>query len=217
MTRLMPAGTKLFITETGVSYPMGSKYSSSFPTAQVLAQHAEAVVRTHLIFLGEGADVTFLFYSADYSHETGFGLYFNLSMPNPDFGSPNISPKPAAMAVAAMTRLIGHSTTLGALMTMPRGAYGYSFALPDGSHAVTALWAHNGSFDANQSFEFRIDAPGSSGTATVCDGMGNPSTKHYDDGKLPLTLTEMPVYVLTGNLEALKPQLRVPDGYVAKR
>lgn len=216
ITRLMPAGTKLFITETGVAYPMGTKYTPSYPTADVLTRQAEAVVRTHLIFLGEGADVTFLFYSADYSYETGFGLYFNLSMPNPNFGSPNISPKPAAMAVAAMTRLIGDSRTLGALRTMPDGAYGYSFALPDGSHAVTALWAHNDSFDASEGFKFQVDGPGSSGTVIVLDGMGNPSIRHYDDGRIQLTLSEMPVYVLSGSIGILKPQLRTPEGYSAE-
>jgi hypothetical protein len=216
MTRLLPAGTKLFITETGVSYPMGAKYSASFPTADVLTQHAEAIVRTHLIFLGEGADVTFLFYSADYSYEVGFGLYFNLSMPNPNFGSPNISPKPAAMAVAAMTRLIGDSRTLGALKGMPEGSYGYSFALPDRSHAITALWAHASSFDSRQDYQFQVDEPGSSGSVVVFDGMGNPNAHRYEDGKIQLTLSEMPVYVLSGNIDALMPRLRTPEGYRAE-
>jgi hypothetical protein len=210
---LLPPATKLFITETGVAYPMGSKYSSSYPTAEVLMQHAEAVVRTHLIFLGEGADVSFLFYSADYSYEVGFGLYFNLSMPNPNFGSPNISPKPAAMAVAAMTRLIGDSRTLGALTRMPGGAYGYSYELPDHSHAVTALWAHDGSFDASVPFSFQVDMPGSSGTVVVVDAMGNPRATQYGDGKIQTTLSEMPIYVLSGNIRALEPQLRRPEGY----
>jgi hypothetical protein len=213
MASLLPRGTKLFITETGIAYPMGAKYSATYPTAEVLLRHAEAVVRAHLMFLGEGADVSFLFYSADYTNEVGFGLYFNLSMPNPDFGSPNISPKPAALAVAAMTRLVGDSRTLGALTRMPDGAYGYSFALPDGAHAVTALWAHSGSFDASQPFQFQVDAPGSRGTAVELDPMGNPATKQYIDGKMRVTLSEMPIYVLSDNIGALKPQLRAPEGY----
>jgi hypothetical protein len=210
---LLPPATRLFITETGIAYPMGSKYSSTYPTADVLMQHAEAVVRTHLIFLGEGADISFLFYSADYSYEVGFGLYFNLSMPDPNFGSPNISPKPAAMAVTAMTRLLGDSTTLGALKAMPGGAYGYSFLLPDGSHAVTALWAHNSSFDANVTFPFQVDMPGSSGTVVVLDAMGNPTAMQYADGRVRTTLSEMPIYVLSSNIRTLGPQLRTPEGY----
>jgi hypothetical protein len=213
---LLPPATKLFITETGIAYPMGSKYSSTYPTADVLIQHAEAVVRTHLIFLGEGADVSFLFYSADYAYEVGFGLYFNLSMPDPSFGSPNISPKPAAMAVTAMTRLLGDSRTLGALKMMPGGTYGYSFLLPDGSHAVTALWAHNGSFDAHETFGLQVDVPGSRGTVVVLDAVGNLTATQYADGRVRTTLSEMPIYVLSANIGALRPQLRTPEGYATE-
>ena len=216
MTNLLPSGTRLFITETGISYPSGSKYSPTFPTAELLLQHAEAVVRTHLILLGEGADTSFLFYSADYSSEVGFGLYFNLSMPNPDYGSPNISPKPAAMAVAAATRLVDGSRSLGAMTNMPTGAYGYSFMLSDKTHAITPLWAHNESFDANVPFQFQLDAPSSTGTAVVLDAMGNPTNVQYTDGKLQLTLSEMPIYVLSSNISALQPQLRAAEGYIAQ-
>jgi hypothetical protein len=213
---LLPSGTKLFITETGISYPAGSKYSPTYPTADVLMQHAEAVVRTHLIFLGEGADTSFLFYSADYSSEVGFGLYFNLDMPNAEFGSPNISPKPAAMAVATATRLVDNTRSLGAMMQMPTGAYGYSFLRPDKLHAVTALWAHNGSFNASVAFQFQLDVPGSTGTAVVFDAMGNPTNTQYTDGKLQVTLSEMPIYVLSSNIVALQSLLRAPEGYVTE-
>jgi hypothetical protein len=213
MENLMGPGIKLFVTETGIAYPMGSKYSASFPTADVLTQQAEAVVRTHLILLGEGADVSFFFYSADYTYEVGFGVYFNLVMPHPDFGSPNISPKPAAMALAAASRLIDGARSLGGLENMPAGGYGYSFVLSDKTRAVTALWAHSGSFDASLPYQFRVDAPGTSGTVVVLDAMGNPASVRYDNGVLALTLSEMPTYVISANIAALKPQLRAPVGY----
>jgi hypothetical protein len=209
----LPHATQLFITETGIAYPMGSRYSPDFPTTRVLMQHAEAVVRTHLILLGEGADVSFLFYSADYRYEVGFGLFFNLSLSEHEFNSPNISPKPAAMAVAAMTRLIGDSRTLGAMEGLPRGAYGYSFACSDGSLAVTSLWAHDDSFDARRTLALQVDDPGSSGTVTVLDAMGNPGTLHYADGRIELELSEMPIYVVSRNIAALLPRLRRPEGY----
>ena len=44
--------------------------------------------------------------------------------------------------------------------------------------------------------------------------MGNPATKQYTDGKMQVTLSEMPIYVLSDNIGALKPQLRAPEGYV---
>jgi hypothetical protein len=213
MDTLMGPGIKLFVTETGIAYPMGSQYSASFPTADVLAQQAQAVVRTHLILLGEGTDTSFFFYSADYSNEVGFGLYFNLVMPNPDFGSPDVSPKPAAMALAAASRLIDGTRSLGAVKNMPAGGYAYSFVLSDKAHAVTALWAHSGSFDASVPYRFQVDAPGTSGTVVVLDAMGNPTSMQYANGVVALTLSEMPAYVISANIAALKPQLRAPAGY----
>ncbi len=215
MTSLLPSGTKLFVTETGISYPAGTQYSATYPTTDVLMQQAEAVVRTHLILLGEGVDTTFLFYSADFSSNVnvGFGMYFNLDMATADFGSPDISPKPAAMAVAAATRLVDGSRSLGALSNLPTGGYGYSFLLSDGAHAVTALWAHNGSFDASLPYQFQLDASGTSGTVTVVDSMGNPSTVQYQNGMLQVTLSEMPIYVISANVSALQAQLRAPEGY----
>jgi hypothetical protein len=210
---LMGPGIKLFVTETGISYPMGSQYSASYPTADVLLQQAEAVVRTHLILLGEGVDTSFLFYSADYSYEVGFGLYFNLTMPSPDFGAPDISPKPAAMAVAAASRLIDGSRSLGGVQSMPAGGYGYSFVLSDKAHAITALWAHSGTFDASVPYQLQVDAAGTSGTVTVLDAMGNPSNVAYSNGLVQVTLSEMPAYVISENIAALKPQLRAPVGY----
>jgi hypothetical protein len=213
VTKLFPSGTKLLVTETGISYPAGAKYSATYPTSDVLRQQAEAVVRTHLILLGEGADSSFLFYSADFPGEVGFGLYFNLVMQKAPFGSPEISPKPAAMATATMTRLIENTKTLGALTQMPPSSYGYSFVFADDTHAITALWAHDGTFDANVPFKFAVDIPGSSGSVTIIDGMGNASSKQYLDGKLQITLTEMPTYVFSSNVAALKLQIRSPEGY----
>jgi hypothetical protein len=213
MDNLMGPGIKLFVTETGISYPMGSKYSASFPTADVLTQQAEVAVRTHLILLGEGTDTSFFFYSADWTAGGGFGLYFNLAMPNPDFGSPDISPKPVAMALAAASRLIDGTRSLGALENMSAGSYAYSFVLSDKAHAITALWAHSGSFDASVPYQFQVDAPGASGTVVVLDAMGNPTSVQYTNGTLALTLSEMPTYVISANIAALKPQLRAPVGY----
>lgn len=213
MVSVMPAGTKLFVTETGISYPAGSKYSASYPTPEVLKEHAEAVVRTHLIMLGEGVDTSFLFYSADFAQNVGFGMYFNLSMAENNFNSPNIAPKPAALAVAATTRLIDGSRSLGALTDMPSGGYAYSFLLSDKSHVMTALWAHNGSFNASTTYALQLDTLGSSGTAIVFDTMGNPKSVSYTNGVLEVNLSEMPIYVLSSNASVLQGKTRAPEGY----
>ena len=213
MVSVLPAGTKLFVTESGISYPDGAQYTAGYPTNDVLTQHAEAVVRTHLIMLGEGVDTSFLFYSADFPSSVGFGMYFNLSMAKNNFNSPNIAPKPAALAVAATARLIDGSRSLGALTNLPSGGYGYSFLLADKAHAMTALWAHNGSFDASISYQLKVDSAGASGTAVVFDAMGNPKSVQYANGVLTLTLSEMPIYVMSSNVSVLQSQTRAPEGY----
>ena len=78
---------------------------------------------------------------------------------------------------------------------------------------MTALWAHDASFSANVRYPFPVGAPGTSGTVVVFDGMGNAKSMAYTNGQLPITLSEMPQYVLAANLAVLHPNLRAPDGY----
>jgi hypothetical protein len=102
---------------------------------------------------------------------------------------------------------------LGALTNLPSGGYGYSFLLADKAHAMTALWAHNGSFNASISYQLQIDSAGASGTAIVFDTMGNPKSVQYTNGILQLTLSEMPIYVMSSNVSVLQQQTRAPEGY----
>jgi hypothetical protein len=212
MVNLLPAGTKLFVTETGIGYPMGSHYTASFPTSAVLKEHAEAVVRTHLIMLGEGVDTSFVFYSADFEQHCGFGAYFNLDVATNE-ASGRIEPKPTAMAVAAATRLIDGSRSLGALTEMPAGGYGYSFLLANSKEVMTALWAHNTTFNASESYELQVAPIGTSGSVIEFDTMGNPKEVAYSDGMLKVTLSEMPIYVMSSDISAAKAHVRAPKGY----
>jgi hypothetical protein len=208
------AGAPLFMTETGISYPMGSVYASNYPTNEVLEEHAEALVRTHLIMLGEGVDTTFLFYSADFLENVGFGVYFNLSMsPSADFASTSIAPKPGTMAIAAASRLVDGSRTLGALTDLPTGGYGYVFRLADNTHVMIALWAHNSTFDASIPYSVRVEAPGTAGTTEMFDSMGNPKAVHYTDGLAQVQLSEMPLYVRSRDIKDATLHVRVPEGY----
>jgi hypothetical protein len=208
------AGAKLIITETGIGYPEGSVYAANYPTNEVLEQHAEAFVRTHLIMLGEGVDTTFLFYAADFLQNTGFGLYFNLSMSSAhNFESTSIAPKPATMAVAAATRLVDGSRSLGALTDLPTGGYGYAFRLPDNTHAMIAVWAHNSTFNASIPYAVRVEAPGTSGITEMFDTMGNPKSVPYTNGLVQVQLSEMPIYVRSKDIAAATTHVRVPEGY----
>lgn len=226
MARSLSHGAKLFATETGISYDIGTQYGSDFPTPNVLFAQGAVVARTHLILLGEGADMTYVFYSSDIPESPpGYGLFFDLEHARGAYGAREISPKPAALAVCAMTRLIDGTVTLGRLNDLPAGVYGYAFQRLNGGKVVTALWAHdNAHWNATAGFSetfsvaysLRIDDPGTSGNVSVFDTMGNPSRLPYRNGRVVLTLTESPIYVVSPNTQAIKASVTPPAGYVGQ-
>lgn len=219
-------GAKLFVTETGISYDLGTTYSPAYPTPNVLYGHGAVVARTHLILLGEGADVSFVFYASDTpdsAGQAGYGLFFDLENARGGYGPARISPKPAAMAVAAMTRLLDGTNTLGPLSELPAGAYGYAFQRLNGGKVVTALWAHsNASWNAAAGFSttygipysLQVDAPGTSGQVAVLDMMGNAMSVPYANGAVNLQLTGTPLYVVCANAAVIQSRVTSPEGYV---
>jgi hypothetical protein len=226
MTKYLKPGAKLFSTETGISYDTGASYGPNYPSQNVLFAHGAVVARTQLILLGEGADMSYVFYSSDTSADTpGYGIFFDLSNAQGSFGSNNISPKPAAMAVAAMTRLIDGTTTMGYLNDVPTGVYGYAFQRLNGGKIVTALWTHNNAawntssgFSETYSvpYSLKVDDDGTSGNVTVLDAMGNAATMPYTNGHIALTLSESPIYVVSTNASAMKSHVTAPAGYVTQ-
>jgi hypothetical protein len=224
MTQMLKPGAKLFITESGISYDIGTKYGPTTPSANVLYAQGALVSRLHLILLGEGADMSYIFYATD-PPEVGYGIFFDLINKEGGFGQTQISPKPAAMGVAAMTRIIDGTNTLGPLKGTPAGVYAYAFQRLNGGKVVTALWTHENAvwpgasgFSATHGVRYtlQVDAAGTSGTVTVLDMMGNPSTLPYANGRVALTLTEAPVYVVSQNAGVMKANVNAPEGYVAR-
>ena len=215
-------GMKLFVTETGISYDLGTSYGPNYPTSNVLFAQGAIVARTHIILLGEGADQTYVFYGADYPGETGYGTFFDLSNAQGSFGASNVSPKPAALAVAAMTRVLDGTTTLGPVNGTPSGVYAYAFEQRGTGNAVTALWTHNnavwsasGGFSQTYSvgYALTVDAPGTNGTVQVLDWMGNASSVAYSNGVVSLNLTESPLYVVSKNAGVAQANATRPVGY----
>ncbi|MEM5316768.1 hypothetical protein [Paraburkholderia sp. JHI869] len=216
-------GMKLFSTELGISYDNGSSYGPNYPTGNILYAQGALVARSHLIILGEGADQTWIFYGADYPGQTGYGTFFDLADAQGQFGAQNISPKPAAMSVAAMTRILDGTNTLGPVKSTPSGVYAYAFRQLNNGAVITALWTHNNSVWSASSgysstysvgYSLAVDAPGTSGTVTVLDEMGNSTTKSYTNGKVALSLTESPVYVVSQNATVASANTTLPTGYV---
>jgi hypothetical protein len=216
-------GMKLFVTETGISYDIGTSYGPNYPTSNVLFAQGAVVARTHIIMLGEGADQTYVFYGADYPGEPGYGTFFDLADPQGAWGATNVSPKPAALAVAAMTRVLDGTTTLGPVNGTPSGVYAYGFQQRGTGIPITALWTHNNavwsasagfSQTYSVSYNLSVDAAGTSGTVQVLDWMGNASTVAYSNGVVTLNLTEMPMYVVSKNASVAQSNSTVPLGYL---
>ncbi|HTI18820.1 MAG TPA: hypothetical protein VL598_14265 [Trinickia sp.] len=226
MARDLKPGAKLFVTETGISYDIDSSYGFDYPTHDVLFAQGAVVARAHLILLGEGADVTYVFYSSDPPDPPpGYGLFFDLANAKGGYGASNISPKPAAMVVAAMTRIIDGTTTLGYLSDLPAGVYGYAFQRLNGGKVVTALWTHsNAAWNASTGFSdsysvpysLQVDTSGTSGKIAVLDAMGNAATLPYSNGRAELTLSESPIYVVSANAAVMKSHVSAPAGYIAR-
>jgi hypothetical protein len=224
-TYLKP-GAKLFSTEAGISYDNGTAYGPNYPTPNVLYAHGAVIARTHLILLGEGADMSYIFYASDTPGDPpGYGIFFDLNDAQGTWGPNNISPKPAALEVAAMTRIIDGTNTLGPVKGVPAGVYAYAFQRLNGGKIVTALWTHNNAnwsatsgFSSTYSvgYSLQVDAPGASGQVTVLDAMGNASSLPYSDGRVALTLTESPIYVVSTNASVLQANVTTPEGYVAQ-
>jgi hypothetical protein len=129
------------------------------------------------------------------------------------------------MSLAALTRLVDGTNTLGPVKGTPAGVYAYAFQRLDGGKIVTALWTHDNAvwpgasgFSATHSanYQLQVDSAGTSGSVTAFDMMGNPSTLPYANGRVSLTLTEAPVYVVSTNAAVMKAGVTPPEGYVAR-
>jgi hypothetical protein len=217
---------RLWSTELGISYDPNIAYGSSSISANQLYAQAAVAARAHLIILGEGAQVTYFFYGADYPNEIGYGTFFDIAHPQGQFGATNVSPKPEAMAFAAMTRIIDGTQTLGRLNGLPSMTYGYAFQQLGHGAVITALWTHNnaywptsgGAYSATHStpYALTVDSRGTKGRVTVVDIMGNPTTVPYSNGVVNLTLTESPIYVVSSNATVMKSNTTAPVGYTGQ-
>ncbi|WP_243750928.1 hypothetical protein [Paraburkholderia sp. BL10I2N1] len=217
---------RLWSTELGISYDAGAAYGPTYPPANELYGQAAVALRAHLIILGEGAQVTYFFFGSDFPDVVGEGTFFDLTHPQGEAGSPNISPKPVALAAAALTHVIDGTQTLGRLRGLPTMVYGYVFQQLGGGKVITAMWTHNNSVWPTSagiysptysiSYPLTVDAPGTSGNVTVVDMMGNPTTMAYTNGMVKLTLTESPVYVVSSNASVMQANVIAPVGYTGQ-
>ena len=220
---------RLWSTEVGVAYDQNITYDTG-PSANQLYAQAAVAARTHLIVLGEGAQVTYFFYGSDYPGEIGYGSFFDTVDSAGSYHATNLSPKPEALAFAAMTRIIDGTETLGRLNLLPSMVYGYAFQQLGGGRVITALWTHNPanwiaptssspgvySSTAGKNYALTVDSPGTNGKVTVLDLMGNATQVAYTNGVVNLALTEAPIYVVSSNASVMKANVTVPVGYTGQ-
>lgn len=195
MRQYFKPDAKLFQTEWGLDYR--SAYLDLTP--ELLEMHAAYITRGHLLFLGEGCDMTYFFYTADYGDlkhrgEDGYGMCFNLTMPDPKFGAVSISPKPVFMSAATLTRVLEGTKTLGPLDLGNTAVCAYAFQR--GDDVALTVWSRD-----NESREVTIPVTGD--TVTLVGFMGNTSELNVRDGTVTLMADRYPQYLI-GKIPAEK-------------
>jgi len=182
MTRkYLKPGARIMNTEWGVRWelPPGED-----PDA--LRKEAGEFLRGHIMTLGEGVDTTFYFYTGDHGAR-GAGLFYNLTYPHPGCGAFQIAPKPVAMGVMTLSRLLEGTTSLGAIEYLDQNTLGYAF--DRAGEKVACFWTTDGS---SQTVEFPV---GNAETVTFIDPMGNAATLEAEGSVVSFDVSQIPVWL----------------------
>lgn len=147
---------------------------------------ATGLLRSDLITLGEGYRFNFTFYIADFPQEPGYGYYYNLNK-DIDFGTDKISPKLIVPAYAFYTSLLEGADTMGAIENLGGTAWGYRFTAINGK-TVLAF------FDYLAIAKKEISVPAAS--VEIYDWMGRKSIVKSNDGKVTITISPEPTYIV---------------------
>jgi hypothetical protein len=190
-------GAKIINTEWGTNYHGRSVHTDR----GVLRDEMAEFMRGHLITLGEGVDSTWYFYTTDIQSEGG--LMYNLTSPNPRFGSIWVSPKPVAMAGAAATRLLEGTRSLGPVRFLDANVAAYLF--DRAGERVLVLWSTDGKTR-------EISVPAGVAALTRYDSMGNPTQVASVEGAVEITVDDVPVY-----LSGLSPVLYASNTLVGRQ
>jgi hypothetical protein len=179
--KYLKPGAPIINSEWGVN-------NGSYPSLKyhwALKDEAARFMRGHLTVLGEGADTTFYFYTADCGLDGG-GLFFNLTYPKPVFGATHIAPKPVGTAAAVATRLLEGSRSLGALEYLGDNVYGYAF--DRGGVIVAAPWT-------TYAEEKEILLPAGAKEVISYDPMGNSRALACKNGYASVKVGAIPSYI----------------------
>jgi len=172
----------IFQTEWGFSWK-GNYLNHDVPREELLRELAWTV-RGHAIILGEGADSTWFFYAADLGRSGG-GFAYNLDN-IVRVGPVTISPKPKTMATCTFTRVLEGTKSLGPLTALGDGVYGYLFRR--GNQLVAMIWS--------KTETTRIVINTGLPKTNLIDCMGNQKIIKTDKGKIELTVSPVPQYIM---------------------
>ena len=182
-------GAKILNTEWGVHWELPP---SEDPNA--LRKEAGLFLRGHIMTLGEGIDTTFYFYTADHGSR-GAGLFYNLTYPHPGCGAFHIAPKPVAMGVMTLSRLLEGSSSLGRIDYLGENILGYAF--DRAGEKIVCLWSED-------SDKQTVRVPcGNVETVTLVDPMGTPTALKPEAGIVSVTVSGIPVWLRGIGKEAL--------------
>ncbi|MFZ2655181.1 MAG: LamG-like jellyroll fold domain-containing protein [Victivallales bacterium] len=160
----------------------------------ILRRQAAWFLRNHLICLGEGFTSTWFFLLSDNNVYGGYGLFYNLSLPQSPYHSPRLAPKPVFSATAAATRLLEGTKTICPLEYISENVLGYCFERKD--QLLVALWSADDK-------EREIVLPVGTAKVSLYDPMGNRSELKSADGIARVKIDGNPVYLLGVAREAL--------------
>ncbi len=172
-------------------------------TPWVLRRQAAWFLRNHLICLGEGFTSTWFFLLGDNDVYSGYGMLYNLRIPQHPYNSPQLAPKPVFSATAAATRLLEGTKAICPLEYLGENVLGYCFDR-NGQNLV-ALWSTDDK-------EREISLPVGTKRLAIYDPMGNKSDLQPTDGMARVKIDGNPVYLLGVAKEALPADANV-TGY----
>ncbi len=185
--RAVSAGRPFWVTECALPVKWSGDEKLKEPTDADLRTQAERVAKTFACSLHEGSAATFYFMLPHYVEgETQFGVL-----------RPDLTPRPAYVALAAVGRLMADAQPLGRLRGVPDAVRAFLFrAKPDGRDAnVLVAWTTQGG----------ATLPVSGPVAAVFDNLGRAKPPAGS-----LALSTAPVFAVLSDEEIKALQLQLP-------
>jgi hypothetical protein len=193
----------LWMTETGLDSEVAldgpgcwTRCIANSPTPEQQADQARSLVQQTVEDLAAGTDKHFWFIGIPFQQPLGGEGAGYFGILNTQF-----QPLPAYSAHTAMASILGRADFVTRVEGLPDGASGYVFA--NGRKSVTVLWAAEPT---------AVQLPARDGLE-VYDIMGARHAAAVEDGKVALTLTPDPLYVVADAGRALAAQRVTPRGH----